>query len=202
MEKMYVVGLLNMFGVIKGWQIFTTKLENAGLSVGIFLTISSILIAHKNKKKTTPTIKKNNINMMIVLFINIVWILYSMIEGLREGFYWHFKSHSKKNCDFEIHPIFSLQRAAVLSLIGILLYSFIGWQSIISVISMMLIFSFFHNGVYYYTRNKLDETLYPKGWSDQSITSTAKMTNIMTYRNRTIFMIIGVLAQVFMLLFL
>lgn len=140
--------------------------------------------------------------MIIALSINIAWILYSMLEGLREGFYWHFKSHSKKDCDFEIHPIFSLQRGVVLTLIGILLYTFIGWQSIISVLSMMLIFSFFHNGTYYCTRHKLDESLYPKGWSDQSTTSTAKMTKIMTYRNRTIFMILGVLTQVFMFLFL
>ena len=140
--------------------------------------------------------------MIIALSINIAWILYSMLEGLREGFYWHFKSHSKKDCDFEIHPIFSLQRGVVLTLIGILLYTFIGWQSIISVLSMMLIFSLFHNGTYYCTRHKLDESLYPKGWSDQSTTSTAKMTKIMTYRNRTIFMILGVLTQVFMFLFL
>lgn len=140
--------------------------------------------------------------MIIALSINIAWILYSILEGLREGFYWHFKSNSRRDCDFEIHPIFSLQRGIVLTLIGILLYTFIGWQSIISVLSMMLMFSFFHNGTYYCTRHKLDKSLYPKGWSDQSTTSTAKMTKIMTYRNRTIFMILGVLAQVFMFLFL
>jgi Icc-related predicted phosphoesterase len=44
----------------------------------------------------------------------------------------------------------------VLILIGLLLFNIIGWYSIISVISMMLIFSFFHNGTYYTTRNKLD----------------------------------------------
>lgn len=140
--------------------------------------------------------------MIAILSINIAWILYSMLEGLREGFYWHFKTNSRRDCNFEIHPIFSLQRGVVLTLIGILLYTFIGWQSIISVVSMMLIFSFFHNGTYYCTRHKLDDRLYVKGWSDQSTTSTAKMTKIMTYRNRTIFMILGMLAQVFMLLFL
>lgn len=140
--------------------------------------------------------------ILAALSINIAWILYSMLEGLREGFYWHFKANSRRDCNFEIHPIFSLQRGVVLTLIGILLYTFIGWQSIISVVSMMLIFSYFHNGTYYCTRHKLDDRLYEKGWSDQSTTSTAKMTKIMTYRNRTIFMILGVLAQIFMFLFL
>jgi hypothetical protein len=140
--------------------------------------------------------------ILVALSINIAWILYSILEGLREGFYWHFKTNSRKDCNFEIHPIFSIQRGIVLTLIGILLYTFIGWQSIISVISMMLIFSYFHNGSYYYTRHKLDDRLYVKRWSDQSTTSTAKMTKIMTYRNRTIFMMLGVLAQIFMFLFL
>ena len=140
--------------------------------------------------------------ILAALSINIAWILYSMLEGLREGFYWHFKTNSRRDCNFEIHPIFSLQRGVVLTLIGILLYTFIGWQSIISVVSMMLIFSYFHNGTYYCTRHKLDDRLYEKGWCDQSTTSTAKMTKIMTYRNRTIFMILGVLAQIFMFLFL
>ncbi len=145
--------------------------------------------------------------MIAMIITNLIWVVYSILEGLREGFYWHFKGGSKpsitnKNCNFEIHPIFALQRGIVLLVIGGLLYYTIGLYSIVSVLSMMSIFSFFHNGTYYSTRNKLDSTIYPLKWRDQSTTSTAKMTKIMTYKNRTIFMILGVLTQVFIYIFL
>lgn len=140
--------------------------------------------------------------MISLILANILWILYSTLEGLREGFYWHFKSNSRRDCTFEIHPIFALQRGLVLLSIGGFLYYTIGLYSITSIINMALMFSFFHNGTYYYTRNKLDERLYPLKWKDQSSTSTAKLTKIMTYRNRMIFMALGVISEVFIYIFL
>ena len=132
---------------------------------------------------------------MMILITNLLWILYSTLEGFREGFYWHYKNTSRTEYKFEIHPYFTSQRAIILILIGVILYININWWSVLNIIGMSLIFSFFHNGSYYYTRNKLDHKLYPLKWMDQSTTSTAKMTKIMTFRNRTIFMFIGVLLQ-------
>ncbi len=91
--------------------------------------------------------------MIAMIITNLVWVAYSILEGLREGFYWHFKggsrpSLSSKDCKFEIHPVFALQRGLVLLVIGGLLYYTIGLYAIASVLSMMLIFSFFHNGTY------------------------------------------------------
>jgi hypothetical protein len=131
----------------------------------------------------------------MIAILNIIWVIYSMLEGFREGFYWNYRANSIIEDDFEIHPIFSAQRGIVLILIGLLLFKLISWISIVNVIGMMLIFSFFHNGTYYCTRNRLDNNIYKLRWKDQSTTSTAKMTKIMTYRNRLIFMIVGVLIQ-------
>jgi|APSaa5957512535_1039671.scaffolds.fasta_scaffold79359_2 hypothetical protein len=138
---------------------------------------------------------------MIVLITNILWILYSMLEGFREGFYWYFKGISKSKNDFEIHPVFASQRGIILILIGVMLSFTIGWFSILNTVGMALVFSFFHNGSYYVTRNRIDSKVYPLKWKSQSTTSTAKLTKIMTYRNRTIFMIIGLIIQVAYLLF-
>lgn len=139
---------------------------------------------------------------MILLLSNLIWIIYSCIDGIKDGFYWHFKNNTRKDVKFEIHPLFSAQRGIVLILMGGLLFNIFGYYSIAMVLSMMLIFSFFHNGCYYCTRHKLDENIYKLKWKDESTTSTAKMTKIMTYRNRTIFMILGILFQVFMYIFL
>jgi hypothetical protein len=62
-------------------------------------------------------------------------------------------------------------------------------------------FSFFHNGTYYYTRNKLSGKTYEKGWKDESRTFPP-FTPLMTYNKRTIAMSIGILAQFFIYLFL
>lgn len=137
----------------------------------------------------------------MVILTNILWILYSVLEGFREGFYWHYKNTSKSEYKFEIHPYFASQRGIILILICTILFFNVGWWSILNTIGMTLIFSFFHNGSYYYTRNKLDNKIYTLKWMDQSTTSTAKMTKIMTFRNRTIFMIVGVILQFIYLLF-
>lgn len=137
----------------------------------------------------------------MVLLANILWIIYSLLEGFREGFYWYYKNTSTSNYNIEIHPYFAIQRGIILILTGVILYFNIGWWSILNTLGMSLIFSFFHNGYYYHTRNKLNKDVYPLKWMDQSTTSTAKMTKIMTFRNRTIFMIIGVLLQIVYLFF-
>ena len=101
---------------------------------------------------------------MIVLITNILWILYSMLEGFREGFYWYFKGISKSKNDFEIHPVFASQRGIILILIGVMLSFTIGWFSILNTVGMALVFSFFHNGSYYVTRNRIDSKVYPLKW--------------------------------------
>jgi len=136
---------------------------------------------------------------MILIFINLIWIFYSLLEGYREAFYWHYKNSNSNIIkeELDIHIIFSTQRGIVLILIGLLLFNYFKWISILYVLSLMLIFSFFHNGMYYKFRNKLNGS-YKLGWKDQSTTSTAKMTKIMTYRNRTLFMILGFLIEIFL----
>lgn len=140
--------------------------------------------------------------LLVTLFI---WIAYCIIEGFREGYYWHYKNKGDDGNKYEIHPIFSVQRSLVLSLIGLLtLLSFnklsgllIGVSFLkagLFVFSLMLIFSFIHNGMYYTTRNILDKKIYNLKWKDQSSTSTAKWTKFLSFRNRTIMFVLGFLA--------
>ena len=105
-----------------------------------------------------------------LLLTNIVWIVYSLTEGVREGFYWHYENNSRRVCNFDINPIFNLQRALVLLITGGFMVHTLGWFSLFSLACMFLMFNFFHNGTYYYTRNKLDDRFYPKRWTDESKT--------------------------------
>jgi hypothetical protein len=137
-----------------------------------------------------------------LLITNIIWILYSLTEGVREGFYWHYENKSKRVCDFNINPIFHLQRSLVLLLTGGLLVHTLGWFSLLSLVCMIMMFSFFHNGTYYYTRNKLQPGTYPKGWSDESKSFPPFHTSLYTYKKRTISLILGLASQIFVYIFL
>lgn len=138
---------------------------------------------------------------MILLISHLVWIAYSLIEGCRESYFWHFKATSREDLKVELHPLFSLQRGLVAGLIFLLLpYGYL--VNLLHVVCMSLIFSFFHNGSYYTGRNKINPQIYPLKWRDESTTSTAKLTKIMTFRNRTILMLIGIGASLATYLFL
>lgn len=136
---------------------------------------------------------------MIILGALLLWMGYSLLEGFREGFYWHYKALGEDNQKFEIHPIFATQRGIVLLLIGLaLLNCLIWWKILLFLVGLSLIFSFLHNGSYYTTRNCLNPNIYKDKWKAQSTTSTAKLTKLMNFRNRTIFFVVGLVMMLFL----
>lgn len=136
-----------------------------------------------------------------LILTNLIWVGYALTEGIREGFYWHYENNSRRVCDFDINPVFNLQRLLVLIVTGGFMVHTIGWFSLFSLACMVSMFSFFHNGTYYYTRNKLDGRSYPRKWMDESKTFPP-FTALTTYSKRTLAMSVGILAQVFIYLFL
>ena len=140
--------------------------------------------------------------IITLLLANLIWIAYSMIDGFREGFYWHYRNNSRRTCEFEINRIFSLQRSLVILLISGFLVHILGWFSLISTISMIMLFSYFHNGTYYLTRNKLDDKMYPMRWKDESRTLPVFYSGLMKYNKRTVLMILGLVIQIFVYIFL
>lgn len=135
-----------------------------------------------------------------LILMNLLWISYSLTEGIREGFYWHYENKCKRNCDFDINPIFNSQRVGFLFVLTTLMFTVVKWYSILFMVGMVLEFSFFHNGTYYYTRNKLGGKVYPKGWQDESKTFPP-FTPLMKYKRRTTAMLVGFLLQIFIYLF-
>ena len=115
--------------------------------------------------------------------ITILWMLYSFFEGMREGFYWHYKSGSNT---YNEHFMWTIQRAIVL--IMCCMYS--EWYF---VFIAALMFPFLHDGMYYTTRNVLSRGVYPRKWLDQSTTSTAISTKYFTPKTRTLCFLLGIL---------
>ena len=123
--------------------------------------------------------------------ILILWILYAVWEGLREGRYWYYKNLNEKNKDDIVwvtdeHNLFTIQRATVL--IGFTIAASNWWMILIG----MLVFPFFHDGSYYHHRNKIQPNIYPKGWFDHSKKSTARLTKFFTPIVRTVCFLVGI----------
>ena len=119
-----------------------------------------------------------------IISIFILWCLYTMFEGWREGILFH-KTEFDKPAGRILHINFTIQRALVL---GIILIGNFEWW----VISLPLVFVFFHDGQYYTTRNKYNRQIYTNKWFAQSSTSTAWSTKFLTPTFRTIMFIAGI----------
>jgi len=101
---------------------------------------------------------------MIVYLYAILSCFYASIEGIREAFYYHALKGSKSQ---NLHGIYWFQRLIFAIFLYVATNFFI-------LTFFVLIFSFFHNGFYFLTRNRLDRLIYPKKFIDFSTTSTIK----------------------------
>lgn len=126
--------------------------------------------------------------MIIKLIVIILWLVYSVIEGYREAWYYYYRVKTFKNEGEDLHSVFFLQRGIPLLIIGYCL----SWTL---AIGCSLIFSFFHDGMYYVQRHKITNTIYPKGWFDDSDTSTAKLE--LKLWMRVLLLIIGLILLVY-----
>ena len=144
---------------------------------------------------------------MILFFLLLTWISYSGLEGFREAHYWLYRTaypEYEKIKDMDQHKFFSFQRFLVLALISsyVLLITKVYIAYLLIFIANALVFSFFHNGTMYLTRNELskklnpDNIIYPKGWFDQSTTSQAKLTFLMGPISRTIQFFLGIIIYI------
>lgn len=124
---------------------------------------------------------------MIMLLSLILWVVFCIFEGIREGNYWHQVNITSKYPKYNIHALFLAQRI-------LFAYSLSFNNAILlNLLIMALTFSFIHNGTYYTTRYFLsNKTIYKKTWFDQSKSSTAVLTDIMTPIGRSIFFLMGI----------
>jgi hypothetical protein len=80
-----------------------------------------------------------------ITIANIVWILYSISEGVREGFFTHYKNQCKRNSEYKCSNIFYLQRIIVLLTTSSILISGLGLlYSIPFILGQISMFNFFH----------------------------------------------------------
>jgi len=97
----------------------------------------------------------------------LIFVCYSLLQGFIDAHTYHYQNTSSSPGGLNLHPFLSTIRGFILILIYFIC------NHILFIVGLVLIFSFFHNGMYYLTRNKLDPNLYKKKWMDSSTTSTS-----------------------------
>lgn len=134
------------------------------------------------------------------IFIIIIWITYSCLDGLRDAHFFHNRNTSTDPDKQNIHWLFSIQRSIVIILMSwIYSKTYSALDTGIFSFSMILLFSFLHNGMYYRTRNFLDKNLYPKKWWDSSTTSESILE--LSVVSRTFLAFVGIMGIITSLTF-
>lgn len=108
----------------------------------------------------------------------IIWVGYAMIEGRQEAHLYHYRNIVSPKKKKDLHWMPFVERGIFLILIGYCSYTESGpnfpiLKSGVFIASLVLIFSFFYDGVYYCMTHKLDRTKYVKKWWASSDTSEA-----------------------------
>ncbi len=131
---------------------------------------------------------------MILLSLFIVWLAYSLIEGIREALSDAGKFNYKPK-----HIIYTVTRIIVAGIIVAYIQSEINWHLITIAfgIALVLGFSFLHNGFYFLARNFFaQKKIYPKGFFDKGSSAIFEFSFV----TRTIMFIISVLIVLFLIL--
>lgn len=118
-----------------------------------------------------------------------------MSEGLREGFFEHFKNKSKRECAFNTKRIFNIQRGLVLLATGGVLAYTLGWISIPFIVAQFFTFRYFHKVVFDHTVKKLD-----KKTSIEEV-EESPVLEVMD-KEKTPMVLLGITIQIFIYLFL
>jgi len=109
---------------------------------------------------------------MLLFILTFAWILYAMVDGFVNAHY--YDMHPEDKGHINLHAFYNICRGVILSLMfGIVYMKSSFWLSLFYIVTPVGIFSFFHNGTYYTTRNWLNPHIYKKRWWDHSETSTA-----------------------------
>lgn len=111
-----------------------------------------------------------------------LWLLTAATEGVRDSFLYHYRMHSTKPDKRNIHWLFVIERAIIF---GLIMWTYGDGHSVLDEgvfgLSLAMMFSLIHNGVYYQVRHHLDKNVYPKGFWSSSVTSQATLEfNLMT----------------------
>ena len=93
----------------------------------------------------------------VITVSNLIWVIYCIVEGVREGFFDHYKNSYKTNTEFSFKKMNLLQRSLVLASTGGVMLYLLGLIAIPFIIGQLLMFYWLHKISYKCTIDKIKE---------------------------------------------
>lgn len=118
-------------------------------------------------------------HFLIVTLATVLYSAWAYIEGYREALYYHYKTRS---IDYDLdrgeHNVFTAQRVISLTTMFAFVFHFLtNVECLLFLVGIVMMFMFIHDNAYYQQRHKLDPSVYPNGFNNQTTSSTSKMDN-------------------------
>lgn len=134
--------------------------------------------------------------MVYLVTSYLLWLLYTFFEGVREANSKHFKSSSNTLVEIKSPIIYWLQRILILLIINIhLIYHVMMIWTILSLLSMVLIFPYLHSGTYFVIRHKLNPDTFTKGACEDCINNEERPSMYLDCKIRTKLALISIIIQ-------
>lgn len=129
------------------------------------------------------------LSFVVLLLCNLVWVCYSLTEGIRCGLFDHLRDSWRNKIDFNFSKVLWFQRVLVLTSISLVMFWQVGAVALFFVLGQVLMFPFLHKLAHKCTKARLEE--YPPDGNKK----TPK-------KNKAPWAAVGITLQVFIYIFL
>ncbi len=127
---------------------------------------------------------------MVLLLAILAVLVFYVTKSVAEGYYFHAKAKAKTQYEKYQHVVLTIIRIPVWVLFLLLT------ENIILTAGLILIFPFIHDGLYYYTRNKLNPFVYTEGFWDDPNPKSSNAIMDFTLLQRTLLAVAGIICIV------
>lgn len=131
---------------------------------------------------------------LTITLVNLLWIVYSMSEGIRESFFDYYQGLNKRKCSFNIKRMFLIQRLLFLSLSIIVMSYTLGLLSIPIALGQMCMFKYFHKISYDLSSTKLNSEV------NEGVEEFSILKKMNKHKNPLLFF--GISLQIFIYIFI
>lgn len=129
------------------------------------------------------------LSFVVLLLCNLVWVCYSLTEGIRCGLFDHLKNSWRNKIDFNFSKMLWFQRLLVLTSISLVMFWHVGGVALFFMVGQVLMFHPLHRLAHKCTKTRLEKSP-PDG---------NKKT---TKKKRAPWAAVGITLQVFIYIFL
>lgn len=114
---------------------------------------------------------------MTIILYTVIWCVYCSLEGVREAVHYYYAIVSARTYNINEHTLFAIQRMFAYMPFEFLTFDKANYWTLLNGVCLGLMFIFWHDGFFYWKRNKLDGK-YPKKFWDMSTSSHSWMDKI------------------------